>query len=511
MDNTITGGYDDVVFADDAGHDGPFGKGNLFEWRFILNILGILIFFFGLTMLFPLIVSLYFRDQSVISILESMGITISGGLILYFIFRKAKAEVINQREGMAIVTLSWTAIGLFGALPFYLGHEALTFTDAVFESVSGFSTTGASILTDIQAVSKGLLFWRSFIQWLGGMGIIVLSVAILPFLGVGGMQLYKAEVPSPVPDKLKPRIRDTAMVLWKVYAIISVAEVILLMLGGMGFYDALCHTFTTMPTGGFSTKNASVAHFDSVYFDWVFIVFMLLAGINFSLHFQMLRGKPLAFWRDSECRFFLGAVVLLTVVVSLDVFGSVYKTIGEALRYGAFQVVSIVTTTGFATADYEQWPAMSQLILLMCMFLGASAGSTGGGMKCLRIMLCFKYCYKELFSLVHPHAVSHVKLGGKTVSDDVVRSVLGFLALYIGLFALSAIVLAGLGVDFVTSFTAVAASIGNIGPGFGMVGPLENYAQIPFLGKWLLVWCMLLGRLEIYTVIILMVPEFWRK
>jgi trk system potassium uptake protein TrkH len=225
----------------------------------------------------------------------------------------------------------------------------------------------------------------------------------------------------------------------------------------------------------------------------------------------MIRGKPLAFWRDSECRFFLGAVAIFTIVVSLDVFHTVYDTIGDALRYGAFQVVSIVTTTGYVTADYGQWPAMSQLILLMCMFLGASAGSTGGGMKCLRIMLCFKYCYKELFSLIHPRAVTHIKIGGKTVPEDVMRSVLGFLALYVGLFALSSVVLAGLGVDFTTSFSAVAATIGNIGPGFGAVGPVENFAGIPAAGKWLLVWCMLLGRLEIFTVIILLVPEFWRK
>jgi trk system potassium uptake protein TrkH len=279
----------------------------------------------------------------------------------------------------------------------------------------------------------------------------------------------------------------------------------------MSLFDAVCHTFTTMPTGGFSTKNASIAHFDSVYFDWVFIFFMLMAGINFSLHYQFLRGKPLVFWRDSECRFFLGAVLLLTVAVSINLYGSVYTNIGAALRYGAFQVVSIMTTTGFATADYELWPAMSQLILLLCMFIGASAGSTGGGMKCLRIMLCFKYCYRELFNLIHPHAVSPIKIGGKSVPDDVMHSVVGFLALYMGLFALSSVALAGLGVDFTTSFAAIAASIGNIGPGFGMVGPVENYAQIPDLGKWLLIWCMLLGRLEIFTVIILVVPEFWRK
>jgi trk system potassium uptake protein TrkH len=481
------------------------------RWRFISKIIGMLISFFGLTMICPLLVGLYYGDGSLIPLLKSMGITLSAGLILYLIFFKAKAEVISQREGMAIVALGWTAVGIFGAIPFYLGDGYFTFTDAVFESVSGFTTTGSSVLVNIEALSKGLLFWRSFIQWLGGMGIIVLSVAILPFLGVGGMQLYKAEVPSPVPDKLKPRIRDTAMILWKVYALISLAQVILLKLGGMGFYDALCHTFTTMPTGGFSTRNASVAHYDSVYFDCVFIFFMLLAGINFSLHYQMIRGKTLAFWQDSECRFFLGAVAILTFVVSLDVFRTVYDTIGDALRFGAFQVVSIVTTTGYATADYEQWPAMSQLILLLCMFLGASAGSTGGGMKCLRIMLCFKYCYRELFSLIHPHAVARIKIGGKTVPDDVMRSVLGFLALYVGLFALSSVVLAGLGVDFTTAYSAVAACIGNIGPGFGAVGPLENFAAIPVAGKWLLVWCMLLGRLEIFTVIILVVPEFWRK
>jgi trk system potassium uptake protein TrkH len=464
-----------------------------------------------MTMVFPLLVGLYYRDQSVTPVLESMAITVAAGFALYLFFRKHKAEIISQREGMAIVAVGWTAVGLFGALPFYLADGSFSFVDAVFESVSGFTTTGASVFTNIEGVSRGLLFWRSFIQWLGGMGIIVLSVAILPFLGVGGMQLYKAEVPTPVPDKLKPRIRDTAMILWKVYALISLVQVVLLLFGGMSFYDALCHTFTTMPTGGFSTKNASVAHFGSVYIDMVFVVFMLLAGINFSLHYQLLRGKTLIFWKDSECRFFLGAVLLLTLLVSFDVFGTVYKTIGQALRYGSFQVVSIVTTTGYATADYEQWPAMSQVILLLCMFLGASAGSTGGGMKCLRVMLCFKYCYKELFSLIHPRAVSHIKIGGKPVPDDVMRSVLGFMALYVGLSAVSTVLLAGMGVDIITSFAAVAATIGNIGPGLGMVGPVDNYAQIPYLGKWLLIWCMLLGRLEIFTVIILLVPEFWRK
>ncbi len=481
------------------------------RWRYVLYVVGILLVFLALFMALALMVGLLYGDGSIRSLALSIGATMAAGLLLFGIFGGEKTEYISQREGMAIVAAGWTAVGLFGALPFYLGGEMGAFTDAFFESVSGFTTTGSSILTDIESVPRGLLFWRSLIQWLGGMGIIVLSLAILPFLGVGGMQLYKAEVPSPVPDKLRPRIRDTAMILWQVYALLSAVQVLLLLLGGMSLFDAVCHAFTTMPTGGFSTRNASVAAYDSLYFDIVFIVFMMLAGINFSLHYQFLKGAPLAFWRDSECRFFLLVVLLLVVVVSLDIHKTAYAGIGEAFRYGAFQVVSIVTTTGYATADYEQWPAMSQIILLLCMFLGASAGSTGGGMKCLRIMLCLKYCYKELFSLIHPHAVTHVKIGGKSVPEDIMRSIFGFLSLYMLLYALCAVALAGMGVDFVTAFGAVAATIGNIGPGFGAVGPVENFALIPAAGKWLLIWCMLLGRLEIYTVIILLVPEFWRR
>jgi trk system potassium uptake protein TrkH len=481
------------------------------HWRFILKIVALLVTFMGLSMVFSLAFGLYFQDASVLPLGKAMGITVLSGLLLLAMTYGGKADVISGREGMAIVTFGWIAVGFFGALPFHFSGQFGPFVNAFFESVSGFTTTGASVLTNIEAVPRGLLFWRSFIQWLGGMGIIVLSVAILPFLGVGGMQLYKAEVPSPVPDKLRPRIRDTAMIMWKVYVLISLAEALLLLVGGMSLFDSLCHTFTTLPTGGFSTKNASMAHYNSVYFDSVVLVFMVLAGINFSLHYQMLRGKTLAFWQDAECRFFLGAVVLFMSLVSFDIYGDVYAGVGEALRYGAFQVVSIVTTTGFATADYETWPAMSKMILLICMFLGASAGSTGGGVKCLRVMLCLKFCYRELFALIHPHSVSHVKIGGRLVPEDVIRSVMGFLALYMGLFAVSAVILAGLGTDFVTAFSAVAATIGNIGPGFGQVGPVENYAAIPYLGKWLLIWCMLLGRLEIFTVIILLVPEFWRK
>ena len=481
------------------------------HWRFIGNTISTLILALGLSMIFPLICGIYYHDQSVIPLIKSISITIICGMLLYLYFRKAKAESINHREGIAIVAIGWITICFFGAFPFYLEDNLFTITDALFESVSGFTTTGSSVITDIESMSKGLLFWRSFIQWLGGMGIIVLSVAILPFIGIGGMQLYKAEVPTPVPDKLKPRIKETALILWKVYALISLIEVIILLFGKMDLYNALCHTFTTMPTGGFSTRNASVAGFQSIYIDITITFFMLLAGINFALHYQMLKGKPLAFWKDSECRFFLGLVIVLIVIVSFNLYGNVYEKMGQAIRFGAFQVVSIVTTTGYATADYEKWPAMTQIILFFCMFIGASAGSTGGGMKCLRILLCIKYCYKELFSLIHPHAVRHIKIGGKTVSEDVMKSVLGFLALYIGIFCLGSVLLAGTGIDLLTSISAVASAIGNIGPGFGLVGPVDNYAHIPYAGKWLLLCCMLLGRLEIFTVIILVVPEFWRK
>lgn len=481
------------------------------RWRLILHVVGWLTLFFGLTMALPLFVSLLFKDGSGIPMLLSLAITIFFGTSMALAFRGAKIADIRQREGMAIVFFGWTAMGFFGALPFFFAGEGVSFTNAFFESVSGFTTTGASIFTNIEQHAEGILFWRSFIQWLGGMGIIVLSLAVLPFLKVGGMQLYKAEVPTPVPDKLKPRIQETAVTLWKVYILFTFLQVLLLLAGGMNLYEAVCHTFTTMPTGGFSTKNASIAYYSGAYFDTVFILFMLMAGINFSLHYQMLKGKPLAIWRDAEGRFFIFLSLVLALLVSWNIYGEIYHTLGDAIRYGVFQVVSILTTTGFATANYETWPAMSQTILFLCMFIGASAGSTGGGIKCLRIMILFKYCARELFLLVHPRSITHIKINGKPIPEEIIRSVMGFLALYIGLFAICTVILSGLGVDFITSLTAVASCIGNIGPGFGMVGPAENYAVIPTLGKWLLIWCMLLGRLEIYTVIILLAPEFWRK
>jgi trk system potassium uptake protein len=482
------------------------------RWRYISGIVSIFLLVLALIMATPLLVSLVFWDGAHVSFMWSMLITAAAGLLLKLLSRHMDEEspFINQKEGMAVVALSWTAIGVFGALPFYFSPDFSSVTDAVFESISGFTTTGSSVMTNIEAASPSLLFWRSLIQWLGGMGIIVLSLAILPFLGVGGIQMYKAEVPSPVPDKLAPRLSDSAKILWMVYAGLTFLLVILLAIGGMSVFESICHALTTMPTGGFSPKNTSIAHYESAYFDYVIVVFMVLAGINFSLHFQMLRGKPLAFFKDTECKIFLGLALVFTLAITLDLYGSVYDSFAAAFRYASFQAVSILTTTGYATADYELFPGLSQVILFTCMFMGASAGSTGGGMKIARLIVCFKFAYRELFRLIHPRNIRHVKLNRMVVSEDVLRSIMGFLALYLFLFVAASAVLAAMGLDLVTALGAVASCLGNIGPGFGTVGPAENFAHLPAMAKWVLAWCMLLGRLEIYTVIILVVPEFWK-
>ena len=300
---------------------------------------------------------------------------------MFFFTKKQEDNYLSHRDGVAIVTIGWIMAGLFGTLPFIFSGAIPNFTNAFFESVSGFTTTGASVITDIEGLPEGILFWRSLTQWLGGMGIILLSIAILPFLGVGGMQLYKAEVPSPVVDKLKPRMSETAKTLWKVYVLITLIQILLLLAGGMSVFDSVCHAFCTMPTGGFSTKNASIAHYDSAYFDTVIIIFMLLAGINFSLHYRLLKGDLKIFGRDPECRVFLALVGVFILMITLDIYGNTYESFAKALRYAAFQVGSIITTTGFVTADYEKWPAFSQLILLICMFLGAMAGSTGAASR----------------------------------------------------------------------------------------------------------------------------------
>lgn len=474
--------------------------------------MGALIACIGLSMLFPLGWSTYYQDQGFRPLIESFLITTGVGGIVYLCFRNTgPSTVISHREGMVITTLGWALAGIFGGLPFYFSGVLPEPVDFVFETVSGFTTTGASVIKDVEIIPGGLLLWRSFTHWLGGLGIVVLGLAILPFLGVGGMQLYKAEVPGPIVDKLKPRLKDTAMILWKVYLFLTVLETVLLHIGGMDLLDSLCHTFGTLGTGGFSTKNASIGYYNSVYIDTVVTVFMLIGGANFALHFQLVRGRPLVMWRDPEFRFYLAVFVGFWIVSAINLYGPTYDSFGKALRYASFQVASIMTTTGYATADFEVWPGLAQLILVLCMFIGSSVGSTGGGMKCMRIIALLKLAHSELIRLTHPRAVSRVKLGTQAISGDVLSSIWGFCALWLGLLTVSALAVAATGVDAVTSFTGCLACIANVGPAFGALGPMDNYADLPQVAKWIMTLDMLLGRLEIYTVIILFFPRFYRK
>ncbi len=482
------------------------------RWQMIFKIVGALISCTGLCMAAPLACALYYGDASTTPLLISMLVALGVGLALYLLCKNTNPGMgINHREGLAVTTLGWVAAGITGALPFYLAGMLPSATDCLFESLSGFTTTGSSVLIDIEAVDRGLLFWRSMTHFLGGMGIIVLTLAILPFLGVGGMQLYKAEVPGPSPDKLKPRIKDTAATLWKVYLLFSLLQTLLLLLGGMDLFDSLCHTFATMATGGFSTRNASIGHYQSAYIDWVVTIFMLIASINFSLHYFMLKGRAKVMFKDPEFRLFAAIYLAFTLIVAVNVFGRVYETAEPSVRQAAFQVASILSTTGFATANFELWPPLSQCVLILAMFIGGCAGSTSGGMKCMRIQVLGRHSYKEIFRLVHPRAVIGVKLGGRVVSPEIISAMWGFVTLWLGVTCLSTLVLSACDLDVLTAFTAVLSCIGNVGPGLGSVGPAENFAHLPVVAKWCLMMCMLLGRLEVYTVVALFIPEFYRK
>jgi trk system potassium uptake protein TrkH len=476
--------------------------------RAVLNVLGALLVFLGLSCALPIGFSIYFADDDFLALAQAALLTVGVGGILHFLNRQHSE--LRIREGFAIVTFGWIISATAGALPFCF-YGNLTFTDAYFEIMSGFTTTGASILSNIEALPHGLQFWRCFTQWLGGMGIIVLSVAILPALGVGGMQLFKAEVPGPSHDKLKPRVQETAKTLWGVYVLLSGAETALLLLGGMNLFEALCHTFTTMATGGFSTRNASIGAYGHAYIDGVITFFMILAGTNFALHYSALHGRVSEYWRDSEFRFYLGIIAVFVIVILFDLLLRTGSSFGQALMQSSFQVASIVTTTGFATADFEKWPGLSQLLLMMLMLIGGCAGSTAGSVKAVRILIIFKYAFAELKRLIHPNAVIPVRLNGKTVSQEVIVKVLGFSVLYVVLLAVAAVLLCLMQIDLPTAVTGVMATLGNVGPGFGTVGPTENYGHLPVMAKWLLSFCMLLGRLEIFTVLVIFGRDFWIK
>lgn len=474
-----------------------------------LRVLGALLLFLAAALLIPIPFSLVYRDGALWSLVSSAAICLLIGLAL---FRGCKSsKELSLREGFAIVTFGWSLFALFGALPFVLSGAIPSYLDAVFETMSGFTTTGSTILLEIEALPKSILLWRALTHWLGGMGIIVLSLAILPMLGVGGMQLFKAEVPGPITDRLKPRIQDTAKLLWGVYVLLTAMETLLLMLGDMSFFDALCHSFATLATGGFSTRNTSVAAYDSAYIDGVITLFMFLAGVNFTLHYQALRGRLRDIVRNEEFLFYLAITFGATALLLILNQGTVYSSFFDNLRFSAFQSTSIMTTTGFGTADYEQWPVLAQYLLIFLMFVGGCAGSTSGGMKVARILLLFKHAHVQIYRLIHPRAVRLVKFGGSPVEREVMQSILGFFALYMGIFVFASALMAASGLDLVSAGASVVATLGNIGPGIGSVGPIDNFGHVSPFGKSVLIGCMLLGRLELFTVLVLFFPTFWRK
>ncbi len=493
--------------------------------RLTLRIQGGLLLFLGGMLLTPVPVSLWHRrpeawhDGALWAFLIAALISLVVGLVIY---RRVRFEgEMTYREGFAIVTFGWLGFAAFGSLPYLLADVSgvANPADAFFESMSGFSTTGATVITGLDAQAPSILFWRAMTQWLGGMGIIVLSLAILPFLGVGGMQLFEAEAPGPQKDRLSPRIQDTAKVLWGVYVLITAVEACLLWLGGMSVFESLCHSMTTMATGGFSTRDASVAAFGS-YTHVVIGVFMLVAGVNFSLHYFALRGDFRRYWHSDEFRFYIGLIAFATAVITLmtALDPNLPGNLPAKLRDAAFQTISLMTTTGYATADYERWPALAQYILMALMFVGGCAGSTGGSIKVVRLLLLIRHAFLQLVLLIHPRQVRSLKLDHKPVSREVIQSVLGFFALFMALFLIASMVMAGIlppaddgTADLLTAGSAVISALGNVGPGLGSIGPTETYTHVPALGKLVLAICMLVGRLEVFTVLVLFFPSFWRK
>lgn len=476
--------------------------------RFVMGIMGALTAVLGLSMLAPLVVALIDGDGTALPFIVTIALTFVVGSALFFPNRGFRHEI-NLREGMFIVAASWAMACLIGALPFWFSGSIHTFTDCFFESTSGFTTTGSTILTTFEHLPRSILFWRSFTHWLGGMGIVVLSIAILPLIGVGGLQLFRAEVPGPTADKIRPRIAETARILWLVYVAFTVAETLLLRWGGMDWFDAFCHTFGTLATGGFSTKHASIGHFNP-FIQYVVAVFMMLAGVNFALHYAALRGDWRAFWRDTEFRVYMTVLGGVSAMVFLFL---AFQGGGaeESIRHALFQVVSLVTTTGYCTTDYELWPFGAQGLLLLMLFVGGCTGSTGGGIKVMRHTMLIKQAYSELFLLVHPRAVKVPKYGRTVVQQSVMRSIWSFFFIYMGIFGIGTVVMASLGMDLLSAPMAVIACLGNIGPGFGTVGPMDNFAHIAPAGKWFLSLCMVTGRLEVYTVLVLFSPAFWKK
>ena len=482
----------------------------MFNTRTIIRILGLLLIIEGFFIWLSIPVAIIFREHDSLAFLVSGAIVSATGAIAFYATKNARLEL-NRRDGYVIVTAGWVLFSLFGSLPFLISGAISGVTDAFFETMSGFTTTGASILSNIEELSHGILFWRSIIQWLGGMGIILLSLIILPFLGIGGMQLFSAEVPSPTPDKLHPHVKDTAKRLWLIYVIFTFTETLLLWLGDMKIFDAICHSFTTMATGGYSTKQASIAHWNSPYIHYVITFFMFVAGTNFTLSYFAMHLKFKKIWSNEEFRWYTSFIAGFTLLVAIGLFFTSSRSIEGAFRDAAFQVVSILTTTGYATADYLTWTPVLGVLIFILMFFGGSAGSTGGGPKIMRIVILLKNSTQELKRLIHPKAVIPVRLNKNAVDESVVTNVLAFIAFYGVIAIVAMVIMSALGCDLDTAVGSVAATLGNIGPGIGAVGPSSNFAEIHVVGKWFLSFLMLVGRLELFTVLVLFSPLFWRK
>lgn len=486
------------------------------NYRLLSKYLGHFSAAIGLLMLPSALWAVYFHEwQSLGSVLLSVTFSIAFGGLLAAAGRNA-SPVLRQREALCFVSVSWLIAAGLGALPFIFAG-ILGPVDAYFECMSGFTTTGSSVLTDIEATPKSILFWRSFTHWLGGMGIVVLFIAVLPYLGAGGKQLFRHESPGPNPQGIKPRIKDTAAILYKIYLGFTVAQTAALMLAGMSLFDALCHTFGTLGTGGYSTRQASIAAYDSALVDAIIVFFMVCAGANFAIYFSVLRGDWKAPWRDTEWRVYVGIMTACTILVTANLMGlggdvhTPYTTWSGAFRHASFQVVSIMTTTGFCTADFDVWPQFSRMLLVTLMFVGGCAGSTGGGIKVVRFVVLLKMGILRLEKTFRPKAIQAARISGAVVDRDIQSTIQSFFALYVLVFVAASLVMALLGLPFQTAATSVAATLNNIGPGLELVGATRDFSSIPQAGKVILSLCMVLGRLELFSILVLLMPSFWRN
>lgn len=493
------------------------------NFKVIVQIMGVLLLVNGGFMLLAVLVSWYYEDGVTLQIAFAALITMFLGIIFMFSTRGHRKEL-KKREGYIIVTFGWIFMALSGTLPYVISEAIPSFTNAFFETMSGYTTTGASILNDIESIPKGILFWRSLTHWIGGMGIIVLAVAILPLLGIGGMQLFSAESPGPSADKLKPRITDTAKRLWLIYFSYTVAETILLKVAGMSFFDSINHALSTLSTGGFSTKNASIAFWnDQPVIQYIIIVFMFLAGANFVISYFAFKGKFQKVLHDDEFKWYFVFIAAFTAVASIIIYFQadvslssishpmVWGEAESAFRHALFQVLAIVTTTGFVSADYTLWTPFLTVFFFGLMFLGGSAGSTAGGIKVMRHLILIRNGITEFKRTLHPNAVLPVRYNGRAINKEIVFNILGFFILYMLAFIIGSLVFAFMGVDFMTAIGGAASSLGNVGPALGALGPVNNYDVLPPAGKWWSAFLMLIGRLELFTVLILLTPFFWRN